>query len=315
MVQKVLFQTKPGIALTKQKNVGVNDFPFTLNISKGCLNLCIYCYTQKEPFHWEKKTPYNWGEAVVIKTWIADKLDKELEKHKNLPQHLKRVQVNLATEGYLPLAMLETKKQFGRDIMAEVLDVFRKHWVNDNKWMVHLVTKSHMVKKHLSKISKMKEQVQLELTITTLDETLTRKLEGFSPTVKKRLELIKDFSNAGVFVRVMCMPFIGDRAAAILVRDECFKYGAKGFKHKGLNYFEETALLKGNLIIKGGKHDTVFLDIYVKSGEDFLDSKGNTSSVTVSMPDKKWQNFADKNMIVANSGYADCNNINWGCVK
>lgn len=110
------------------------------------------------------------------------------------------------------------------------------------------------------------------------------------------------------------MPFIGDRTAAILVRDECFKFGAKGFKHKGLNYFEEKALLKGNLINKGGKHDTIFLDTYVKSGEDYLDKSGNTMTVAVTMPDKKWQNYSNRSMTVVDSGYADCNNIDWGYI-
>lgn len=161
----------------------------------------------------------------------------------------------------------------------------------------------------------MKEQVQLELTITTLDENIARKLEGFAPTVKKRLKIIEDFSQAGVFVRVMCMPFIGDRNDAIQVRDECFKLGAKGFKHKAMNYFDEQELLKGNLVKSGGKHNTVFSDLYVKSGEDYLDKAGKTMAVNVSMPDKKWQNFSNKIMTVVDSGYADCNNINWGYVK
>ena len=263
-MQQVLFQTQSqSYALNKQGKIDSNDFPFTLNTAIGCLNRCLYCYTQGAPFYWPGKTSYNWGDAVVIKTWIANKLDKDLEKYKNLPQHLKRVQVNLSTEGYLPLAIYETKKQFNRDIMAEVLDVFQKHWVNDNKWMVHLLTKSHKVNDHLALISNLKEMVQLELTITTLDQKRARLLEGQSPSVKTRLKIIEDFSKAGVFVRVMCMPFIGDRKEALKVRKECFNRGAKGFKHKQTNYFKPNELLKGNQVRSEGKHDTIFLDTYV----------------------------------------------------
>ena len=80
--------------------------------------------------------------------------------------------------------------------------------------MVHLVTKSHMVLKHLDIISAMKDQVQLEMTITTLDEAHRRKIEGCAPSVAKRLKVIKEFALAGVFVRAMCMPLIGIRQDA-----------------------------------------------------------------------------------------------------
>lgn len=111
------------------------------------------------------------------------------------------------------------------------------------------------------------------------------------------------------------MPFIGDESDALHVRDKCFKLGAKGFKHKAMNYFDEQELLKGNLVQSGGKHNTVFTDLYVKSGEELLDDTGKTMTVNLSMPDKKWQNWANKDMIVVNSGYADCNKIDWGYVK
>ena len=51
------------------------------------------------------------------------------------------------------------------------------------------------------------------------------------------------------------------------------------------------------------------------SGEQVLDSFGGTTTVLVSMPDKKWQNFSNTDMTVVDSGYADCNTINWGYIK
>ena len=77
-----------------------------------------------------------------MKTWISERLDLELDKYRNLPQHLKRVQVNVASEGYLPDVMIKTKKELKRDIMAEILDTFKRHWEEGNCWMVHLITKS-----------------------------------------------------------------------------------------------------------------------------------------------------------------------------
>lgn len=186
-----------------------------------------------------------------MKTWISERLDLELDKYQNLPQHLKRVQVNVASEGYLPDVMIKTKKELKRDIMAEILDTFKRHWEEGNCWMVHLITKSHMVLKHLNIIENMRNQVQLELTITTLNEERKKILEKYAPSVKRRLDIIRKFSDAGIFVRIMCMPLIGTREEAEELRQICFDTGARAFKHKGVNYFDENALLVGEVVSEG----------------------------------------------------------------
>ncbi len=318
----VIFHDKSGIALTKQTKIDSHNFPFTLNTGIGCHFGCRYCYLQGYPFNRHAKFPVE----AKVKLWIADKLDKELGKYKHLPQHLKRVQVNVAAEGYLPLVMSKVKKEKNRDIMAEVLQVFRKHWEKGNHWMVHLITKSHMVLKHLDIISAMKDQVQLELTITTLDENRRRKMEGLAPSVAKRLQVIRRFSSAGVFVRAMCMPLIGDRKDAETIKAACFENGARAFKHKGVNYWDEKALLNGETTKATGRHDDVFEDLLVKSCEPYrVDSE--IQKMTVKMPvivnsgkTKRWkgykeENLEDREMTMEVSGYSEINDIDWGYVK
>jgi DNA repair photolyase len=268
---------------------------------------CQYCYLQSGFYSFQS----DFGKEVKIKVWIADKLDKELAKRRNLPSHLKRVQVNNASEGYLPHAINFMKKEYDRDIMKEVLTVFRKHWVEGNRWMVHLITKSHLVVDHLDLIADMKDQVQLELTITTLDENKARLLETLAPSVKKRLDVIESFAKKGVFVRVMCMPLIGDRAEAEHIKQTCFDIGARGFKHKGVNYFDENDLLEGTITSKGSREDKVFSDIIVKSGEPFLENDTQETGI-FSIPDKEWKVFTNSNRIYEDNGYADINSYDWG---
>lgn len=307
MTKKVIIHDKKGIALTRQTKIDQHNLPFTLNTAIGCLFECQYCYLQTPPYSWQS----DFGEEVKIKIWIADQLDKELAKYRDLPSHLKRVQVNVASEGYLPQAINFMKKEYDRDIMKEVLTVFRKHWDAENRWMVHLITKSHLVGGHLDLIADMKDQVQLELTITTIDENKARLLETLAPTVKKRLDVIESFAKKEVFVRVMCMPLIGDRAEAKRIKQTCFNIGARGFKHKGVNYFDENDLLKGTITSKGSRKDEVFSDIIVKSGEPFLEN-GKQKTGIFSIPDKKWKVFTDSNRIYEDNGYADINSYDWG---
>ena len=318
----IIFHNKPGTALTKQKEIDSHNFPFTLNAGIGCHFGCQYCYIQGFPFNLQAEFPIE----AMVKLWIADKLDKELEKYKHLPQHLKRVQVNPATEGYLPLVMSKVEKELKRDIMAEVFQVFRKHWENGNKWMVHLVTKSHMIYKHFDIIRDMRDQVQLEITITTLDENRRRKMEGWAPSVSKRLKVIEKFASGGVFVRAMCMPLIGDRQDAEAIRDACFDNGARAFKHKGVNYWDESALLAGETKRIKGQENKVFGDLLVKSGEPYL-VDGKIQKMIAKMPvivkpgkQKRWMgyklaNLRNRNMVIVYSGYSDINDIDWGYVK
>lgn len=238
---------------------------------------------------------------------------------------LKRVQVNVDTEGYLPRGIIKTKKERNRDVMAEVLEVFRKHWMNGNQWAVHLVTKSHMVLNHLEIIAKMKNQVQLEITITTIDENKRKILEGFAPSVKRRLEIMRKFAEKGVIVRAMCMPHIGDKKDAEIIKMTCFRYGAKAFKHKSLNYWDEEEILNGRLKKVSGRQDSAYDELLENSSEPVLEN-GKPKKKIVKMPiiiksgkSKRWKSYKredlqDKEMVVENSGYDLINDIDWGYV-
>ena len=221
--------------------------------------------------------------------------------------------------------MTKVKKELNRDIMAEVLQMFRRHWENGNHWMVHLITKSHMVLKHLDIISAMRDQVQLEMTITTLDEDRRRRMEGLAPSVTKRLKVMEKFASAGVFVRAMCMPLIGDRQDAEVIRAACFENGAQAFKHKGVNYWGEDALLAGETKRESGRQDEVFEDLLVKSCEPYREN-GDIQKMSVKMPviiksgkSKRWKGYQetdlqDREMIMEVSGYSEINDIDWGYV-
>ncbi|MCB9250702.1 MAG: hypothetical protein H6613_20260 [Ignavibacteriales bacterium] len=112
---------------------------------------------------------------------MAERLDKQLENLKILPQHLKRVQINESNEYYLPQVINELKKQHNRDVMLEILKVFEKHWNNGNKWMLHILSKSHLILNHLDQLKNMKHMVQIEISISSIDEKLIRDLEFYTP--------------------------------------------------------------------------------------------------------------------------------------
>ena len=310
---EIQFQRRTnGSALTRTKKpIQTTQFPFTLNANIGCLYKCSYCYLQSPPFSFQT----DFGNEVRIKTDLPRKLDEELFKHSQLPAYIKRVQINEATEGYLPQTIQAAKEHLGRDLMAEILLTFRKHWRLGNRWMLHLVTKSHLILNHIELIEEMRDQLQIELTLTTLDETLARKVEGDAPSVSKRLEVLDRFAKRNVFVRIMCMPFLGNENEAETIKGTLLNRGAKAFKQKGLNYFDRELLLKGKTARVKGRLDEKFQDLIYKSGEVVLDDNGEPKSQILLLPNDKWDSFTQQSIQRIDSGYKEMNSYVWGYVN
>ena len=302
-MKKVLFHERIGSALRKQRMTDVYEFPFTLNPTIGCLFACKYCYVQQFPFNrWAV-----FGEEVKVKPWMPARLDRELDRLRGLPQHLKRVQVGNAAECYSPEVMARVRRELGRDLMGEILDVFRRHWNVGNQWAVHIITKSHLVGRHVEILSAMRDQVQVEVTLVCLDEGTRREYERYAPSVRRRLEVIQRLAEAGVFVRVMAMPLLCGREEALELRRVAFECGARGFKVKGLNYFEEEEVRRGEAVRRKRKEDVVETELLVNSGE-LLDGR----SLIVPMPTKDWRGYEPREMPVLRSGYSEMSGIDWG---
>ena len=309
----IQFQSRTsGFALTRTKKpIQATQFPFTLNANIGCLFKCSYCYLQSPPFSFQT----DFGNEVRIKTDLPKKLDEELFKHSQLPAYIKRVQINEATEGYLPHTIQAANEHLGRDLMAEILQTFRKHWRLGNRWMLHLVTKSHLILNHIELIEEMRDQLQVEFTITTLDETIARKVEGVAPSVSKRLEVLKRLAERDIFVRIMCMPFLGNKEEAVAIKDTLLDMGAKAFKQKSLNYFDREQLLEGKIVRTKGRLDEKFQDLTYKSGELLLDDSGAPECQILLLPNEKWDSFTQQSIQRIDSGYKEMNSYDWGYVN
>jgi len=285
------------------------EFPFTFNLNVGCIfGGCKYCYVRKGSRKWK----IIWGRDVRLKARLPEKLDRELSnKYQDLPQHLKRVQVGNACEVFDPKVLSFAQRELDRDLMRATLEVFERQWNNGNHWMVHVVTKSHFVTRYLDILERMRHMVQIELTLVCPDEALTRRFELYSSSVQNRLRAIQQLSDAGVFVRLMAMPFMWGRNEARELRIIAFDRGARGFKHKSLNYFDRDDMLRGIATRAGRRNDVIFNDVLVESGE-----RADDQMTTVGMPEwlgkAAWGEVTPREMPVLRSGYAQLNEINWG---
>jgi len=139
-----------------QSSIYPYGFPFTLNPTMGCSFGCKFCYsplTYRKNF--AKSDRVHFFNESTIKLDIAKSLDKDLTRLSPLPQHLKRVQINETSDYYLTEVLKKLEKE-DRDVMMDILQVFQDHWDAGNKWMLHILTKSHLIEKHLGKLKEIK---------------------------------------------------------------------------------------------------------------------------------------------------------------
>ncbi|HOJ07292.1 MAG: hypothetical protein DAHOPDDO_02131 [Ignavibacteriaceae bacterium] len=306
-------------------------FPFTLNPTMGCSFGCKFCYsplTYRKNF--AKSGRDHFFNESTIKIDLAESLNKDLERLKSLPQHLKRVQINETSDYYLSEVLTELDNQ-NRDLMMKILEVFQNHWINGNKWMLHILTKSHLIERHINKLKVMRDMIQVEMSFSTPYESQLRDLELFTPTIKKRLETIEKLSKEDIFVRVMAMPFYGGVTELDELKRITFNAGAQALKNKALNYFQWNDvknisfddLVQYKLPQTGSRTDTIISQAHmIKSGEEYL-VNGQAETIDIVMPsDKAWASmskFQERSSVQplakVEMGYDELNDVNWGYIK
>ena len=180
--------------MTRQQIVNAYNFPWTLNPGSGCGFNCIYCFLRQDFFarHIDAKH----GQEMNYKADFADILVRFLERSRDFPQYLKRVQMGVATEIYFP-KMREYYQP------RRIWEIFRDHGPD---WMVHLVTTSRGVLEDADLLAEMKHQVQIEVSLVTLDEDAAKLFERGTPAPGHRLQTIEELAKRDIFVRAMCMP-------------------------------------------------------------------------------------------------------------
>lgn len=168
-------------------------FSWGANPYRGCEHSCPYCFARytHEYLGYDSNTDFE--NKIFVKTNAAEILEKELSRPK-----WKKEPVNLGSvcDPYQP-----AEKKFR--ITRQVLEVFVKH-----KTPLFIGTKSDLIIRDIDILSEMAKRTALmvNFTITTLDENIRRKIEPRAVSTKKRLDAVKQLSNAGVVVGILFMP-------------------------------------------------------------------------------------------------------------
>jgi DNA repair photolyase len=185
---------KPRTIITRNESPDIS-FDRSINPYRGCEHGCVYCFARPTHAYMGLSPGLDFESKLFAKPDAARLLERELSKDGYQPR---TIAIGTNTDPYQPI-----EKQYR--IMREVLEVLDAH-----NHPVGIVTKSALVTRDIDILSRMAERglAKVALSVTTLDRMLARVMEPRASTPTKRLEAIRQLTEAGIPASVMVAPII-----------------------------------------------------------------------------------------------------------
>ena len=173
------------------------DVPFELSINpyRGCEHGCIYCFARPTHSYLNLSPGLDFETQIVAKMNAADCLEVELGRRGYKPSP---INIGSATDAYQPV-----ERDLG--ITRRVIEVLERC-----EHPYTLVTKSAGVERDIDLIaaSAARTQAAVFMTVTTLDNRLSRVLEPRATAPQRRLQAVRRMADAGIPVGVNVAPII-----------------------------------------------------------------------------------------------------------
>jgi DNA repair photolyase len=177
--------------------VSKRALPFTwaINPYRGCEFACKYCYARYTHEFMELRDGLEFERKIFVKQHAAGLLRQELKKVKPGEQ----IAIGTATDPYQP-----AERRF--EVTRAILEELARH----SGLEIGIVTKSNLITRDVEILRRVGENNQLfvNLTVTTIDVELARKLEPRAPRPDLRLETVRQLNLAGVDAGVICAPVL-----------------------------------------------------------------------------------------------------------
>jgi len=157
---------------------GIGGMDYAVNPYLGCGHACAYCYARFMTRF--SHAGEEWGSFVDAKVNAVERLVEEAPRKRR-----GRVILSSVTDPYQPL---ERRYRLTRG----ALGVLSRYG-----YAVDILTKSDLVLRDLDLLTKM-DEVEVGLTITSLDDSVRRAFEPGASTVQARLDALEKLSHAGL---------------------------------------------------------------------------------------------------------------------
>lgn len=226
-----------------------------MNLYRGCSHNCIYCDSRSDCYQMSHSF-----DDIEVKENAVELLEIALKKKRKKCM----IGTGSMTDPYIPLE-------------AE-LGNFRKalELIYHYGYGISLITKSSLILRDIDILKKINEKTKcvVQMTLTTFDEELCRKIEPNVASTAERFDALCKLKDVGIPTVVwLCpiLPFINDTVENINgILDYCIKAEVKGV----LNYGMGVTLRKGNREYFYNKLDEHFPDMkdkYIKTyGNNYI---------------------------------------------
>ncbi|MGA7293559.1 MAG: radical SAM protein [Terriglobales bacterium] len=177
--------------------VSGRNLPFTwaINPYRGCEFACKYCYARYTHEFMGLRDGVEFERKIFIKQHAAVLLRAELKRVKRGEE----IAIGTATDPYQP-----AERRF--EITRAILEELSRH----SDLEIGIVTKSNLVTRDAEILRRIGERnrIFVNVTVTTVDVELARKLEPRAPRPDLRLEAVRQLNLAGVDAGVICAPVL-----------------------------------------------------------------------------------------------------------
>ncbi|MBX9602350.1 MAG: radical SAM protein [Bryobacteraceae bacterium] len=170
-------------------------FRWTVNPYRGCEFGCHYCYARYTHEFMELRDGRSFETRIFAKQWNAGAFAREL---KRIPLG-EWIAIGTATDPYQP-----AERRFR--VTRGILEAFAK----ESGYRVSIISKSDLIARDADLFADIarKNELRVNVTITTMDEGLARALEPYAPRPSLRIAAAEKLASRGLKVCVFCAPVL-----------------------------------------------------------------------------------------------------------
>ncbi len=189
------------------------------NLYRGCSHGCIYCDSRSKCYRMEHDF-----EDVTVKQNAISLLEEELKRKRQKGM----IHLGSMSDPYIP-------EEVNLKYTKKVLELVCKY-----QFGISLITKSDLILRDLDIIKKINQQTKavIQMTLTTYDNNLCRKIEPKVAVTSRRVEVLKKMKELKIPTVVwFCpiLPFINDSEENIRgILNYCMEAGVYGVLYFGL---------------------------------------------------------------------------------